>query len=323
MNIDFTAWAGLLLRWFHVMAGIMWIGTSFYYIWLQNALKPPKPGSQEEKDGVAGDVWAVHGGGFFYKRKYQVAPDHMPDDLHWFKWEAYLTWISGMLLLGLVYYYGAHLYLIDNAKMPMGRLDASLIGLAFIAGGWVFYDTLCKTKIGSNNALFGIIWFAALTTAAYAMSLVFTGRGMFIHIGAMVGTVMAVNVFAIIIPNQKKTVASLLAHEKPDPRLGKKAAQRSLHNNYMTLPVILIMISNHYPMLYGHAYNWLVLAGLSAAAWPIREFFAERERGRDNYWYAAGGIVALAVMALFVSFKPSAPTAQATFDDARTIVKKH
>jgi len=323
MDIDLTAWAGLLLRWFHVMAGIMWIGTSFYFIWLQNALKPPKPGSEDEKQGVGGEVWAVHGGGFFHKKKYAVAPDHMPDDLHWFKWEAYLTWISGMLLLGLVYYYGASLYLIDRAKMPLAPFDATLIGLAFIGGGWIVYDLLCKSGIGRNNGLFGMIWFAALTAAAYALGQIFTGRGMFIHIGAMIGTVMAVNVFAVIIPNQKKTVASLLAHEKPDPGLGKKAAQRSLHNNYMTLPVLLIMISNHYPMLYGHTYNWLVLAGLSAAAWPIREFFAERERGIDNYRYAAAGIIGIIVVALFVSIKPPTTEATATFEDAQSIVQKH
>ena len=300
MDIDFAAWMGLALRWFHLMAGIMWIGTSFYFIWLGNALKPPT-GEDDKKAGVAGEVWAVHGGGFYHKKKYAVAPDHMPDDLHWFKWEAYLTWLSGILLLTLIYYSDANLYLIDREKMILHRADAVLIGVAFIAGGWFVYDALCKSDIGKNNSLFGIIWFALLTATTYVLCQIFSGRGAFIHVGAIVGTVMAANVFAVIIPNQKIAVATLLKGKKPDPRLGKQAGQRSLHNNYMTLPVLLIMISNHYPMLFSHPYNWLILAGLSASSLSIREFFNRQDRGITNHWFVVAGVAGFILVALGAS----------------------
>ncbi|MBI3442075.1 MAG: urate hydroxylase PuuD [Proteobacteria bacterium] len=288
MEIDFVAWIGLALRWLHLITGIAWIGSSFYFVWLDNSLKDS-------------ELWAVHGGGFYHKKKYLVAPDHMPEDLHWFKWEAYFTWISGFLLLSLVYYYGAGLNLIDHAKMYLDPGEAVLLGLAFIAGGWIFYDSLCKTDIGKNNRLFGCIWFLALTGAAYALNQIFSGRGAYIHVGAMIGTVMVANVFFVIIPNQKKVVAALLAGKKPDPRLGAQAKQRSLHNNYMTLPVLLIMISNHYPMLFGHPYNWLILAGLSAASWFIRQFFNLKHKGDVNYWYPAIGSVLFVLVMLFSS----------------------
>jgi len=324
MEIDFVSWFGLALRWFHFMIGIMWIGTSFYFIWLGNSLKPPH--SREDKQaGVAGESWLVHGGGFYHNKKYAVAPDHMPEDLHWFKWEAYFTWISGVLLLALIYYYDASLYLIDRAKNNLDPSEAILIGLAFIVGGWFFYDGLCKTGIGRNNGLFGLIWFAALTAAAYALNQLFSGRGAYIHVGAIIGTVMAANVFAIIIPNQKKVVASLLAGEKPDPRLGKKAGQRSLHNNYMTLPVLLIMISNHYPMLFGNPHSWLILAGLSAAAWLIRHFFNLKDMGIMNYWYAAAGVAGFILVMLLVSGGKTAatPSAAVSASEVRQIVRTH
>lgn len=324
MDIDFSAWLGLALRWFHLMAGIMWIGTSFYFVWLGNALRPPTA-EADKKAGVEGELWAVHGGGFYHKKKYKVAPDHMPEDLHWFKWEAYLTWLSGIFLLVLIYYCNARMYLIDTTKMFLDPSEAVLIGVAFIAGGWLFYDTLCKSDIGKNNALFGGIWFLCLTAAAYALNHIFTGRGAFIHVGAIIGTVMAANVFAVIIPNQKKTVASLLAGEKPDPRLGKKAGQRSLHNNYMTLPVLLIMISIHYPMLYTSHYNWLILAGLSAASWCVREFFNQEECGNTNYGYIAAGVAGFVVVALSVSVntKPPVQTGAVSEAEVRAIVRTH
>jgi uncharacterized membrane protein len=290
MGLDIVSWLGMALRWFHVIAGIAWIGSSFYFMWLDNALSPPA-NPKDKEDGVKGELWAVHSGGFYYKKKYMVAPAHMPQDLHWFKWEAYFTWLSGFMLLALIYYYGADMYLIDRAKADLTQMQAVLIGLGAITVGWFFYDGLCRTKLGENNALFGIVWFAALTAAGYYLTKIFTGRGAFIHIGAIIGTVMAANVFAIIIPNQKKVVASLLAGEKPDPALGLKAKQRSLHNNYMTLPVILIMISNHYPMLIGNPYNWAVLAGLSVSAWFIRHFFNLKHTGVVNYVYPAVGVV--------------------------------
>ena len=279
----------MALRWLHVITGIAWIGASFYFIWLDNSLTPPS----DKKDGASGELWAVHGGGFYHNKKYNVAPEHMPENLHWFKWEAYFTWISGFLLLSLVYYYGASLYLIDKARMDLTPIQAVFTGLCFIFGGWIFYDELCKSPIGKNNRLFGIVWFAALTAAAYALCHIFSGRGAYIHVGAILGTVMVANVFMVIIPNQKKVVAALLADKKPDPKLGIQAKQRSVHNNYMALPVLLIMISNHYPMLYSGSYNWLVLAGLGAAAWPIRQFFNLKHKGIVNYWYPVAGVAGI------------------------------
>lgn len=327
-DIDLAAWLSLALRWFHLITGIAWIGSSFYFIWLDNSLVAPVD-EKDKKAGVGGELWAVHGGGFYHKKKYLVAPDHMPDDLHWFKWEAYATWISGFLLLCLIYYYGAGLYLIDRAKLDLHPIDATLIGLGFLVGGWLFYDALCKSKLGQNNKIFGFIWFAALTAAAYVLCHIFSGRGAFIHVGAMIGTAMAANVFMVIIPNQKKVVADLLAGKKPDPQLGKTAKQRSLHNNYMTLPVLLVMISNHYPMLYAGAYNWLILAALCAAAWPIREFFNQKHRGNIDYRYLVVGAIGFLIVMLAASWKaPSEPMAGAavaavTDAEVHTILQKH
>lgn len=301
MEIDIASWMGLALRWLHVITGIAWIGSSFYFIWLDNSLKPPAD-AKDKKEGVGGELWAVHGGGFYHKKKYQVAPDHMPDDLHWFKWEAYATWISGFLLLCLMYYYGAGLYLVDRAKLDLHPVDATLIGLGFIAGAWIVYNILCRSPLGKDNRVFGFVWFVLMTAATYALCQIFTGRGAFIHAGAMIGTVMAANVFMVIIPNQKKTVAALLKGEKPDPALGKTAKQRSLHNNYMTLPVLLVMISNHYPMLYGVPHNWAILAGLCAAAWPVREFFNQKHKGNTNPRYLAAGAAGFVLVMLAASW---------------------
>ena len=324
MDIDFVAWFGLLLRWLHLITGIAWIGSSFYFIWLDNSLTPPED-KEDKKAGVAGELWAVHGGGFYHKKKYGVAPEHMPENLHWFKWEAYFTWVSGFLLFSLIYYYGASLYLIDQAKMHLTPFQAVFTGLCFIIGGWIFYDELCKSPVGKNNRLFGVVWFAALTTAAYVLCHIFSGRGAYIHVGAIIGTVMAANVLMVIIPNQRKVVAALLAGKKPDPQLGIEAKKRSLHNNYMTLPVLLIMISNHYPMLYGNPYNWLVLAGLGASAWPIRQFFNLRHKGIVNYWYPAVGVAGIITVALFVSTgaKPAGSTEKVSAVELRTIVRTH
>lgn len=329
MNVDIVAWLGLLLRWLHVIVGIAWIGSSFYFVWLDNSLKPPASAA-DKKAGVGGELWAVHGGGFYHKKKYKVAPDHMPDDVHWFKWEAYFTFISGFLLLCVVYYAGANLYLIDNAKMALEPLQATAIGLSFIIGGWLFYDTLCRSWIGERPRLFTALWFGALTASAYALTHIFTGRGAFIHVGAMIGTAMAANVFAVIIPNQKKVVADLLAHRAPDPKLGQIAKQRSMHNNYMTLPVVLIMVSNHYPMLYSGAHSWLILAGLAASAWPIRQFFNLKHKGKVDYRYPAVGMagivfVMLASSGLFAPAKPATttPAPAVSKEEVRILVRTH
>ncbi len=327
MDVDFFSWLGLALRWFHVMLAIMWIGASFYFVWLDLSLRPAKSKADRDK-GVSGEVWAVHGGGFYHKQKYMVAPSHMPEELHWFKWESYLTFISGFLLLCLVYYFNADLYLIDKAKMVLTPLQATLTGVMFLIGGWFFYDTLCKSPLGDNVKVFSVLWAGALVAACYALCQIFTGRGAFIHVGAMIGTAMTANVFAIIIPNQKKVVKALLAGDKPDAKYGKIAKQRSMHNNYMTLPVLLIMLSNHYPVLYSGSYNWAILSGLGLASWPFRHFFNLKDRGITNYWYAAAGIagyifVMLAASGLFTPEKPVEVAQAVSAAEVRQIVRTH
>jgi len=314
MDVDLVPWLNLALRWLHLVAGIAWIGSSFYFIWLDNSLKPPADG----KKGVGGELWAVHGGGFYHKQKYVVAPDNLPEELHWFKWEAYFTWISGFLLLAVMYYYGAELYLIDSSKLALSRPAAIAAGLGFLAGGWLVYDGLCKSPIGANTSLFAAVWFAALTASAYALTQIFSDRGAFIHVGAMIGTVMAANVFMIIIPNQTKAVAAMKKGAAPDPALGKQAKQRSLHNNYMTLPVLFIMISNHYPMVFGHHLNWLLLAGLSLIGCLLRHYFNRKHVGDTRPgligWAAAASVVLLVVASLEPPARDGRATAEAAFN---------
>jgi uncharacterized membrane protein len=309
LDIDIAAWLGLALRWLHLITGIAWIGSSFYFIWLDNALRPPAD-SRDREAGASGEVWAVHGGGFYHKQKYPVAPAHMPAELHWFKWEAYFTWLSGFALLALIYYASAELYLIDRSRLDLAPWQAIAISLGCIVGGWLAYDGLCRSPLGRDNRLFAVVWFALLTAAAWALNQVFSDRGAFIHVGVIMGTAMAANVFMLIIPNQKKVVADLLAGRSPDPRLGQLAKQRSLHNNYMTLPVLLVMIASHYPMLQGHAFNWLLLAGLGAVAWLVRHFFNLRHKGRIDYRFPMAGALGFVIIAALASYRTPAPNAE-------------
>ena len=294
VDLDLIPWLGMALRWFHLIAGIAWIGASFYFIWLDNNLRP----AAGEPKGVAGELWAVHGGGFYHSQKYMVAPDHMPSTLHWFKWEAYTTWITGFLLLALLYYWGAPTYLIDRSKYDFTQGEAVILGLGCIFGGWIVYDLLCK-MFGGRPRLFGVIWFLALTAAAWGLTRVFSDRGAFIHVGAIIGTAMVGNVAMVIIPNQRRIVAEMLAGRSPDPALGKQGKQRSVHNNYMTLPVLFIMISNHFPLVTGHPLAWLLLAMLALAGVSIRHFFNLRHFGNIRPGYIVFGVLLfIAVMLL-------------------------
>jgi uncharacterized membrane protein len=324
MEIDFTPWLNMALRWLHVITGIAWIGSSFYFVWLDNHLEKPKDG----KKGMTGELWSVHGGGFYHNQKYAVAPEAMPDNLHWFKWEAYFTWMSGFALMALIYYWGADLFLIDKAKMALSQWQAIGISLGFIVGGWALYDGMCRSALGQNNKRLGIIWFALLTAAAYGLTHIFNDRAAYVHIGVMVGSVMAFNVFMVIIPNQKKVVASLLKGEDPDPRLGKIGKQRSLHNNYMTLPVLLMMVSNHYPMTFSNPYNWVILAGLALVGVLIRHYFNVRHTpGTTKALPIAAALlfVALIVFAANMEARKRAAFADvgATFAEVQAIVGKH
>jgi uncharacterized membrane protein len=329
MELDFTSWLSMALRWLHLITGIAWIGSSFYFVWLDNNLRKARDEADTEK-GVSGEVWAVHGGGFYHKQKYSVAPKEMPAELHWFKWEAYFTWISGFLLLALIYYYGASVFLVDAAKYDLSPMMALFLGLSFILGGWIGYDLLCRSPLGRSNGAFGLVWFILLTISAWALAQLFNDRGAYIHVGAMIGTVMAANVFMVIIPNQKKVVADLIAGRSPDPRLGQMAKQRSLHNNYMTLPVLFIMISNHYPQTFANPYGWLVLSGIGVVGWLIRHFFNLKNQGRTHYGLAVLSVVAfLGVMVMAAYFKQAAKTnvtleaGSVTYTAVRKIVNTH
>ena len=274
-------WLELLVRWFHVIVGAAWIGTSFYFNWLNNNLRPPEKGAVD--NGVGSELWAVHGGGFYRILKYKTAPDQLPGTLHWFKWEAYLTWVSGISLLCLVYYFG-------NAGMllpPDSALSKSVvaaIGLGTIIGGWFAYDLLCKSPLQKAPALVTGVCAVAIVAVAYGLCQIMGARAAYIHVGAMLGTCMAANVFFVIIPGQRAMVDAMERHQQPDPSRGKAGALRSLHNNYFTLPVLFIMISSHYPMTYGHTLNWVILSFIAVAGAATRHWFNLRGQGHRNGW---------------------------------------
>ena len=322
MTADLLAWLNLGVRWLHVIAGIAWIGSSFYFMWLDARLKA----DETTPKGVQGDLWAVHGGGFYHKRKYLSVPPDMPDDLHWFKWEAYTTWLSGSALLVLIYYLGAPTYLIDASKADLAPWQAVGIGVGFLVGGWLLYDALCRSPLGQRLRLFGVVWFLILMGAAYALSHIFSNRGAFIHLGAIIGTVMVANVFLVIIPNQRKIVAAMLAGEPVDPALGKRGKMRSVHNNYMTLPVLFLMVSNHYPMVIDHPMNWLLVAGIGLSGVTIRHFFNRRNAGSSEPMILVGGaLIFLLVMLLALATrpKPAEVAGVVPFSEVQATVQKH
>jgi uncharacterized membrane protein len=315
-------WISLALRWAHVMVGIMWIGTSFHFIWLDASLRR----EQGMGEGLAGASWMVHGGGFYRATKFLVAPAEMPADLHWFKYEAYFTWVTGFLLLAVIYYLGASDLLIDPRVMELTPLKAIGISLGGLAAGWIIYDLLCRSPIGDRTGLLAFLVFVLACVAAYGFTHVFSGRAAFVHVGAFLGTIMAANVFFIIIPNQKKVVAALIAGKAPDPALGKQAKQRSLHNNYLTLPVVLMMISNHYPMMFEHAQSWLIVVGILLFSGLLRLYANMKNAGAAGspvtailFYAAMVGIGAIA----YASYRPGADLASVgpvTFADVQAII---
>jgi uncharacterized membrane protein len=324
---DWGAWANLAIRWLHLTAGIAWIGSSFYFMWLDSHLKPPaNPPPNTASGGVAGELWSVHSGGFYHQMKFMVAPQGMPDELHWFKWEAYTTWISGMLLLALIFYLGAEVNLIDASKLALNVWQAIGIGIGSLLAGWLVYDALCRSPLGQNLRLFGVLWFLVLTAAAWGLTRIFSDLGAVMHVGAIIGTVMVANVFLIIIPNQRRVVAQVLAGQAPDPALGKQAKQRSVHNNYMTLPVLFIMLSNHYPMIVSAPLNWLWLAGLGIVGWTIRHFFNLKNAGQIRYDVLLLGALAFVTVAVLnETSKPLPPAAVPVppVAEVRAIIDRH
>jgi len=300
-------WAEMALRWLHVIAGIAWIGSSFYFIALDLSLKQ-REGLPE---GAGGEAWQVHGGGFYNMVKYLVAPARMPDELTWFKWEAYTTWLSGMGLLVLVYYLQAELFMIDITVMELAPWLAVAISLAGLALGWIVYDRLCKSPLGNNDTALAAVGFVFLVALAFAFTLVFSGRGMIMQMGALIGTMMVANVFVVIIPNQKKVVADLIAGKQPDPALGKAAKTRSLHNNYLTLPVVFVMIANHYPLAFASRWNWVILAIVLVIGAVIRHFFNMRHKGAGSPWWTWGAAAAGLAAIVWLSSLPPASTEEA------------
>jgi uncharacterized membrane protein len=290
-----SEWANLLLRWLHVITGIAWIGTSFYFIGLDNQLETPASGNPR----VAGEQWSIHGGGFYHKQKYLVAPERLPETLHWFKWEAYWTWISGFALFVLIYWVQAGTYLVDPAVLDIPAWLAVCISAAMLAGGWAGYDLLCRSRHGENEALLGAIGALALAVTAFVACHLFGGRGAFLQVGAMTGTIMVANVAMVIIPGQRRMVAAMQAGQAPDPKYGRWGKQRSVHNTYLTLPVIFIMISPHYPMTYQSRWNWLVLLAIGLSGALVRQYFVLRQKGANPVWLpaAAAAVVALLVWA--------------------------
>ena len=312
MDIYLIDWANLLLRWLHVITAIAWIGASFYFVWLDNSLEPPASREDRER-GVSGELWAVHGGGFYNPRKYQVAPRFMPQNLHWFYWEAYSTWLSGFGLLTVLYLFNANAFLIDKSRFDWSPGAAIAGSLAYLAAGWVFYDLICRSlgeRKGGDRLVGVLVAFYAVIATWIACQL-FAGRAAFVLTGAMLATIMSANVLMVIIPGQRKVLAQMKAGEQVDAIHGRRAKQRSVHNTYFTLPVLIAMLSNHYGMLYQGRLNWLVLVLLMLAGVLIRQFFLLRHKGVINWGWWAGGIVVIFGLVVWLAPRPAPNSAAA------------
>jgi len=309
LDVIVWEWVSFFVRWTHVIAGIAWIGSSFYFVHLDQSLKP----REGLPPGAHGEEWQVHGGGFYHMVKYLVAPPALPDHVTWFKWEAYATWLSGFVLLAIVYYCSADLYLIDRAVLDLTPTAAIAVSLAGLAAGWIAYDLLCRSPLGRSDLHLALAGFAFIVAMAFGYSHLFSGRGAFMQMGAVMGTIMAANVFFIIIPNQRRTVAELVAGRTPDPRLGATGKQRSLHNNYLTLPVVFLMIANHYPLAFATRFSWLILALVLVMGVAIRHFYNTRHSGLPSPWWTWGVTVACGILIAWLSSfgPPAAPAVQA------------
>ena len=312
-------WLDLLVRWLHVVAAIAWIGASFYFIALDNHLRPPKDEADADL-GVGGEAWEIHGGGFYQVQKYRVAPKTLPEPLHWFKWEAYTTWLSGFGLLIVLYYVNANTYLIDKSVADLRPWEAIAISVALLVAAWVVYDGLCR-MIPNDLALAGVL-LVLVTLAAWGISHLFAGRAEYIQIGAMLGTMMAGNVFFVIIPAHWELIRAKQAGREPDAAAGLRAKQRSVHNNYLTLPVVFTMISNHFPITYGHSYSWLILVALLVIGVWVRHFFNLRQAGRNAWWIPVTAALAIAAVAVAIRPHGSSGGTAVPFTQAQAIVQE-
>lgn len=314
-------WLSLLLRWAHIVAGIGWIGSSFYFMWLDSTLRR----RENMSDAIVGENWTVHGGGFYHTVKYRNAPASMPEDLHWFRLESYFTWLTGFALLCVTYYWSASTFLVDPGVVPWHGIVLSIAGLA---GGWLFYDVLCRSSLRARpTQLFGIL-FLAIVGLSWAFDFVFTGRGAFLQVGAMIATLMTCNVLLVIIPNQRVVVADLKAGRVPDPEYGRIAKLRSTHNNYLTLPVIFLMISNHYPMTFASEWNWAIVAVVLAMGAIVRNWFNRWESGESGagvawQWPSAIALSASLFLTSAISDLNLGGVAPPTSDEVVRIMQAH
>jgi len=327
-------WLQLGVRWLHMIAGIAWIGASFYFVWLNNNVrKSDSDGDQRspsESESFDGELHAIHGGGFYRVQRYALAPKELPHDLHWFKWEAYTTWLSGISLLVLVYYLNPQVYLIDTNVARLDSWAAIGIGVGFLIAGWVVYDLLQRSPLGRNQLAFGAVFFSLVIAASYYLCHTFGGRAAYLHIGAMLGTIMVGNVFFTIIPSQRELVNAKNEGRLPNKKFAEAAKNRSLHNNYITLPVLFIMISNHYPMTFSHEYNWAILGAISLGGALIRHWFNLRGQGKSAPWLWVVSVGVFIAIIWSTAPKRSAALRQAqgdaspvTFAQVDAIIGKH
>lgn len=299
MDPYINEWLNLIIRFAHVITGIAWIGASFYFVWLDNHLE--KPPQWKADKGVSGDLWAIHGGGFYEVAKYKLAPPQIPVNLHWFKWEAYTTWLTGFLLLSLMFYVGADSYLIDKRVADLTQFQAIAIGVGSIVVGVGSYEFLVRTKLKDHGLVLGVILMLVITALSYGLTQVFSARGAYMHIGAIIGTIMAGNVFFGIMPSQRALVKAVEEGKTPNPAYGLNAKLRSTHNTYITLPIIFIMISNHYPMTYNHGANWLVLIAIIIITAAVRQYFVLRHFGKQKPLILVGSVVATIALAFVIA----------------------
>ena len=289
-------WLDLIVRWIHVIVGIAWIGTSFYFNWLDSRLD-----KDIDKENIEGELWSVHSGGFYNIHKLKEPPKKFPKELHWFKWEAYTTWISGFVLLIIVYYLNAEGLMIDKNVNDITPFTAIIISIIFLISSWFLYDLLCKSKLLNQTALFTTICFIISVIVCYFLTKIYGSRAAYIHVGASLGTIMALNVFRVIIPSQKNMVNAALSNQKPDMSMANSAKTRSIHNNYMTLPVLFIMISAHYPFTYGHKYNWLILALISVIGALVRHYFNLRNKKQYKPWILPVAAIGMALLIFYTA----------------------
>jgi uncharacterized membrane protein len=311
----FWEWLAFAVRWLHVVTGIAWIGSSFYFVALDLGLRQ-RPGMPV---GAFGEEWQVHGGGFYHVQKYLVAPAEMPEHLTWFKWESYATWLSGFAMLAVVYYAGADLFLIDHNVLDMSVPVGICLSLATIGVGWVVYDLLCRSPLGKSDTGLMLVLYGVLVFIAWGLTHLFTGRAAFLHLGAITATIMSANVFMVIIPNQKIVVADLIAGRKPDPKYGKIAKQRSLHNNYVTLPVLFLMLSNHYPLAFGTQFNWVIASLVFIIGVLIRHYFNTMHARKGNPTWTWLAALVLFIVIIWLSTVPKVLTGEVKASSAAQV----